>query len=68
MDANIYSDYDKYKYNLGESVVLWIRRVLKIKLYKTNGSAKNEQSDQNSDLIYSKLKSGERLERKAPTY
>jgi hypothetical protein len=65
MDMNIFSDQNYLTDNFGGVVVHWMRKVLDIKVDKTRGSVKNEQSsDRQSTRIYLKHNSNDRLERK----
>lgn len=65
MDTNIFSDQNYLADNFGGIVVHWVRKVLEIKVDKTRGSVKKEQSsDRQSSRIYLKHKSNDRLERK----
>ena len=65
MDTNIFSINENL--NLGDVLVLWIRKVYEIKTDKTGGSAKNEQpsNDQHTNNRSAiRTKRNERLERK----
>lgn len=64
MDTNIYSN--DLTDNLGDMLVHWIRKVREIKAYKTSESVRNEVSpDRRTGRIFIKIKSSERLERRA---
>jgi hypothetical protein len=68
MDTNIYSDQNNLTDNFGGILVHWMRKVLEIKVDKSKGSGKNEQTnDPPTTRFYLKHKSNDPLERKITT-